>query len=283
MIALIRFFNLLVKHAHPFQPKFDFELWKKHITDPKAGPQPRIQYVNRNRNALKNFLFNLRVFASSLIHSIREKQYVIEIEKDLHYVRIPKCGSTTINYLILKSIYEDSTIQKYTDDQIDLLADSTLKHVEINSRINSFAIVRNPLHRLVSAYQSIFGNQDKFIYQNLYLGIFRYNDDFSSFVQKLSCIPVSLMDQNVRPQYTFVKAGTKIFKLEDGFQPIQNLHPVFGDSNIRRNATVYSKDWWQFYDKSTFKIAESIYKEDIERFNYTNEIRELKLRILNMK
>lgn len=152
---------------------------------------------------------------------------IFQAENELHYFgHVPKCAGTSIEAHLVHRFGPlaflgagrgfDISPQHFTWAQVT----SMVPQAWIKS---SFAVVRHPLSRFISAYNMRLMQVDPTFPREVTIS------DFLDWVEpRLPRYP-SLLDNHLRPQVDFVGPNTRIFKLEEGLEPVVNyLDRTFG-------------------------------------------------------
>ncbi|WP_462252978.1 sulfotransferase family 2 domain-containing protein [Ekhidna sp.] len=127
-----------------------------------------------------------------------------------------------------------------------------------------FAFVRNPWDRLVSCYS------DKVVGKKMFRSC--WDKDFSHFVDYVSEFDLRYSDRHFRLQSALIPEHVdfigKFENLSSDFEKIVEELKLPLDKMEHRNKSS-RKDYKDYYDDNLrLKVAE-LYKEDIERFNYS--------------
>lgn len=187
------------------------------------------------------------------------------IEKKILFVHIPKTGGTSVATALIGKptghpyLYEFYNVNK-----------------KYSKNFFKFCIVRNPFDRLVSAYTHIAERECNIEFKVLFkrLDIQSFNDliDCMSNSKKLQIIQNSCV--HFRSQYELIEhckiRMDVIYKFEE-FEKIEDdLFNRIGE-HIKINKLNSSKrlNYKSYYNARSKFIIESIYKKDLELFNYT--------------
>ena len=140
-----------------------------------------------------------------------------------------------------------------------------------------FGFVRNPYDRLVSCYtdKTIRKPNNKFIAR--YDGRFYGGMSFSAFVRAVATLPPSIFDQHLATQSSTLFNNGKL--LVDFVGKFENLNSdllvvaraIGCDADVLPEAGNKSRgrtDYQSYYDEETRSIAEKIYRDDLENFDY---------------
>ncbi|MFN3839403.1 MAG: sulfotransferase family 2 domain-containing protein [Cyclobacteriaceae bacterium] len=219
---------------------------------------------------------HLRSFASLVKGAIKTHGgHLLVPEKKLFYVRIPKSANTSCSAALLRVNFPDLP-ETLNAHQINLLTDSWLRR-EVSPSLKNFTgftVVRHPLKRLVSVYQTFFEQgTDDFIYNGYLFGVLPKTLSFDEFVFRISKIPDKLKDQHIRPQACFLEAYRKrnvpvrVFKIEQ-IDELQNFLSSFSMELSHLNRRGESKSIQSYYSASTLQLARKMYASDFSLFNY---------------
>ena len=200
-------------------------------------------------------------------------------EKDKFiFVHVPKTGGSAV-HIALKDFYNiidrsDPIPEEHHASLEKIISDNS--HVDDICEYFSFAFVRNPWARLLSAFCG-FQQIRKMI----------TNIDFKSFVRNIhsgSGDYSNLVDDiHFKPQYLFLDSVDYIGRtenLEDCFEevtnrlgipklPLNTAKPGSFIKNIHRS-TIH-KPYREVYDNYTIDAVADLYKEDIKTFGYNYE------------
>lgn len=202
---------------------------------------------------------------------------------NISYIRIPKSGSTSIGYAILKVIYPGLSTIPLDAKEINFLVDANSKrHVSTNdSNDIFFTVVRNPFARIVSVYRDYVESPRENVFEDYLFGILSKGLSFKDFIKRVEGIPDLLKEPHIKPQHHFIdyyrrrNPNVVILNLEkpeevNSFLAIYNLEmPVLNASSERY-------DYRDFYDLDTFEVVARMYRTDIKMFKYEQELRGLK-------
>lgn len=218
---------------------------------------------------------------------------IIKTDKKLIlYCHIPKCGGTTVtNYLrstgypigFVNTTFKREKIKwsKTSPQHIDIKSLETLNIINLVDE--SFAVVRHPIERFVSAfrYNKKNGQIPFWMTMNQFLKRLANANDKWHFK----------LDNHFRPMNQFVNKQTRFVKLESGHHAIVSFlnkitetetelellghanprqeifaNRVFSRSYIKKITTIHSSSTLTNKQK---KLICEIYKNDFERFEYT--------------
>lgn len=204
---------------------------------------------------------------------------MINYDKKFIFIHIPKCGGSSIEYLLLKLFYpiffeklvlNIKSKQKFpmanimtTEEEIKIFGKSLWnsgQHSSLNdfdqglqNNFFAFTFVRNPWSKVVS----------EFFYSKSANG---YNGTFKNYLRKPRCQP-----DHMTPQINF---------LNDNMDYIGRFENLQADFNIacdkigiphqnlpHKNKTKH-KHYTEYYDDETKQIVAEKYAKDIEYFGY---------------
>ena len=137
---------------------------------------------------------------------------------------------------------------------------------------SSFAIVRHPVDRLVSAFHHATGKG------RIPLGL-SLSDWFRYYLSLRSWYPFAF-DNHLRPQVDFIGETTKVFRLEDGMDAVLGwLEGEYGraegqpDPGKRNSSGSGPAGGVDFHEReipeATIRQMEAFYREDFVRFGYS--------------
>jgi hypothetical protein len=196
--------------------------------------------------------------------------------KKLIFVHIPKTGGQSIEAALGIITKEDQLFGLFHGREYSHLTAKEILSIVGRSVFNScfkFAIVRNPFDRLVSEY--FFkkkGGDCRFI------DIWHVSS-FKDFIHQLKkkhhemFTTPQIEINHFLPQTNFVYSETdnllvdKIFKFEDFANEIKDFIEQLGYSLPHVNQTTH-KHYRHYFDRETQAIVETIYSDDLKRFDY---------------
>ncbi|KLK93393.1 hypothetical protein AA309_08650 [Microvirga vignae] len=187
--------------------------------------------------------------------------------KVLLFVHIPKTGGTSVEKW-LRSIGPLSLYAPKRSDFVPCVPQHFDTHVyaylfDGSFFDYSFAVVRNPYERIMSEYKYRIGSKK----QTLFTPSFRrwVRRCFAEY-EKNSY----LLSNHIRPQTDFLTPDVEIFKLEDGFTPVeQRLQDVLGVSLVEKIPhTNKSGDRPIEIDSETMDLIYNFYRKDFDAFGY---------------
>lgn len=210
---------------------------------------------------------------------------IFRIGDRLHYfAHVPKCGGSSVErYLgdrfgklafVDTRYLERPAPLRWTRSSPQHVAVADLRRLVPEDWIASaFAVVRHPLHRLISAFAF------QVEVERSIASIWTIDEFFDDWLEKAATEPF-LFDGHLRPQSDLIPAGATIFRLEDGLDAIvPYLDGLAGSSdgprtvaasNIRRSGDGprASQDP---PSASTLEKVATYYAEDFRRFGYDPE------------
>lgn len=152
---------------------------------------------------------------------------VFRVNGELHvFSHVPKCAGTTIEHHIAARFGTLGLIGRSNNSTVSLQHLTWREVVAIfpESWISgSFAVVRHPLDRLVSAYNMRISQEAPPFPREISL------TDFLDWVERRLPTTPTLLDNHLRPQVDFIGPRTRIFHLEDGLEVVvAHLDKTFG-------------------------------------------------------
>jgi hypothetical protein len=205
---------------------------------------------------------------------------IFRIGGDLHfYAHVPKCGGTSIEaYLterfgplgFLESgrfrIPMDLRWNRTSGDHVPVEALHRL--IPADWLVSSFAVVRHPVRRLISAF---FFARD--ITHKLPI-----STDFNTWAKDaLSRVPQDpyLLEGHLRPQTALVPKDARVFRLEDGLdEVVPYLDGLAGNTDGPRQIAPRNVGTWRGNDPDpvltdeVLTLVAQVYAEDFARFGY---------------
>ena len=212
-------------------------------------------------------------------------EYLVSNEKQCAYLVMSKVACSAIKASFFEQEFEDnySVHNKVREKQ-----GKRYKRVEPGEEdYFSFTFVRNPFDRLVSCYVSKYQTditkykKTKNDFEHYLCGYLSQDEGFETFIEKIAKIPVLLMDKHFIPQSKVIYTSNgdsrvdyigRFETLEQDFLPIQK---EYGLKPLKVFNATNKKDWKEYYNEHTAKLAYKIYKEDIKRFGYEDAYKEL--------
>ena len=181
------------------------------------------------------------------------------IREDILFVHIPKSGGTSISHWLGES-----------GQKFDAHPNLQMLLTKVHGNPYSFAVVRNPWDRAVSAYQYLFETQKETLFQNY---IDKGKPSFEQFIKSLKNVKVDQVWFNgATPQSLWVEPGVnKIIKfenLQEDFGEIQNLLQDFRKLP-HLNASNRDSEYRKYFSEETRDIVGNIFLQDITNFDYS--------------
>jgi hypothetical protein len=281
----LRFFLLLVRRGSMANRDVNHERERRENLE--RLPIQIIPAGNRKHNFQKKILHRLLkarwmrfllgniAFLKNPERSYR--RFFVCNDKKLIYLRIFKCGSTSVLRNLLPCIHKPLYNFSLTDKQIDAIAHYLERnHLHNLREYTSFTIVRNPLERVVSAYVDIFTNHD---YGDFLCGIFKKGMTFKEVVKTLALVPdrfrgPHFASQNAIIYYSGIKNLT-CFKLREDSEKLKAFLSKFDLQFDHANKAITQYDFRNFYDVETLQLVYEIYKFDFTNLGYTQQYEEL--------
>lgn len=206
------------------------------------------------------------------------------MDNKIIFIHIPKTAgssvldiiNTNVNYLYKGHAEKIIYITKYYFLNQPVIDYSELSPKSwFQNNLKSFAIIRNPYYRLISAYNYIIDpdlnkgpNASK--YRNLLL---KY-ENFSDFLKDLEYVQTQIV--HFVPQYIFLCNEhdtiivNKVIKFENLREELVSFDPIFEKLKHKNKSEEITSD--VFLTKKNMKIIYNAYKKDFEIFNYSKEI-----------
>ena len=214
------------------------------------------------------------------------RHFILDEEKKVVYLEIPKVANTSIKASILGCQNKDYGVVK-----IHVLAtENMVFQLNAEQRKNFvFTFVRNPFERVVSCYEGLYHNDRKklgkeveHLWFDFYLyGYIREDRGFENFVRRIYHIPDRIKDYHFLPQYNIVydKEGKcmvdYVEKLENINEKYPYLQEKYGLGKLPHLNQSDKKPWMDYYTKDTARMVYQMYKKDIEVFGYRKEYKKL--------
>ena len=197
----------------------------------------------------------------------------------IYHAHIPKCAGSSIENFFIKENFEYAFLDRYftLKNKKDLWNKSSPQHLLAyqfndlfyNLKFNfTFAIVRNPIDRFVSAF--IFNFQRKHIQNiediNQFIDSFYQEKKFKNFYLDNHFLPMKYFIENI--------PNIKIYKLENGLINLKkdlievlkekDMKINFEKNNIRKDIN----EKLVTLNTSSISKLNEMYKMDFENFNY---------------
>ena len=212
-------------------------------------------------------------------------KYMVLEDKRLVYLEVPKVANCSIKGSMLKQSFQDDySVQneslKYT---VHVLGKRYKDYYR-------FTFVRNPFERLVSCYESKYHKDKKMIgtpymkemtYEYYLFGYLRKDRGFTNFICRIALIPNAYKDHHFKPQTSIVYNADgkcnvdfvgRYEHLEKEFEKIISKYEL--GKLPMYNKTQY-KNYMDYYNVFTARLAYFIYKDDINKFGYEEEYKRL--------
>lgn len=242
--------------------------------------------------ALKNFRKNCKHIVRRLIKiwtnkAIQPTSYCVISEKRIAYLVIPKSACSSINKTLVgldkDTVYSD--VHKTPEVLRCLRYHLNTKEKEYFK----FTFVRNPYQRIVSFwinkfYGKVQVNGLPFSLANYMGGVFNGNMTFSEMMNVIYGIPPNLanihfsLQSHIIDNHYFASGMELNFigKLENIEFQWKELKTRFDLQPLEQINKSTSYNYMDYYDLETLELVNEYYKEDIERFGYTDVYTEIK-------
>lgn len=207
---------------------------------------------------------------------------IVRIDDKLHYyAHVPKCGGSSVEaylrtrfgslaFLDTRYLSQDESLRWTRSSPQHLALADFQRLVPPDWIATSFAVVRHPLHRLVSAFQF------QVEVEGTVAPIWTIDEWFDDWLQKSATHPF-LYDGHLRPQSDLIPQDATIFRLEDGLDAIiAHLDRLAGKAegprmiaveNVRKKTAGPEASRDRPSEATLQKIA-AYYAEDFRRFGY---------------
>lgn len=191
------------------------------------------------------------------------------------FIHLPKNAGTSITNWLVENV--NGEVVKRKHDSFDLC-----KQRYPNRIINfSYAVVRNPWDRLVSAYfynrkfyERKYSNIDDLILKksnSKVLTKLNYikesknivEKDFNYFVKQLKYLPVEHLQTEMCKGVKYILTYEN---LQKDFEVLQNYYNI--DTPLPINNKSNHKQYQQYYNNDTIDIVYNYYRDDIKKWNY---------------
>lgn len=205
---------------------------------------------------------------------------IFRINADLHYfAHVPKCGGTSVEtYLTTRfgrmAFHEPGRHRTPERERWDRSSGEHIPVAALDRLVppewlaSSFAVVRHPVRRLISA----------FFYNRLLTRVIPAGTEFNAWFKEVSAwIPREQYPygSHLARQTSFVPAGSRIFRLEDGLdQIVPYLDRLAGNADGPRHVPATNVGTWredeeepELTEETLARIAE-VYAPDFARFGY---------------
>lgn len=274
---MVQFLLFLLKKGQLKRPGINFYEMKLDILNNLPEVLRKKLPEKKGKKIKSSYWTYIKGNMAYLVKGSKVMCFPLESEK-LSYIRIPKAGSTSILSQMLKVKNPPSARFHLTPDQIDVICEQFLTPAfELQTDYTFFTVVRNPFTRILSAFQDLFHNPERFILEDYLFGSFHKDMSFKEFVTAISKIPDHFKDPHFRPQYQFVSEFTTgsnfhWFKLEEAEKELSGFLNKYGMVLPHLHKSSLSYQLQDFYDPSTIKMVRCIYKDDFKYFNYDDQL-----------
>lgn len=226
---------------------------------------------------------NVRIMRRTLQKTIPVNGIVVHSHK-LIYFWIPKVGCTS-----LKKVMADVQGLKYHTPHAAPFTECNVAQLGGFPGYHSFAVVRNPLDRLVSLFRDKIrpghrawgfkrGVEDFVLGP---YGVFYEDMTFGEFAHKCLSMPLHNANNHWKPQAPQIRDGNRfpdtILRFENFREEVPAFLAGFGiDLKIPRLNPSWNKDkrpWREWYDSELLRKAKQYYSEDINLW-YSNLLTE---------
>ena len=190
----------------------------------------------------------------------------------IFFAHVPKTGGSSVeNYLVSRfgemllsgKGYIDTKSQRVMLSPPQHLAAADLRDFLPDKIDFSFALVRDPLRRLISEFQFQSGHS-----RTSHLSF----STWLRIVLRAARIEPRLYDNHIRPQVDLIPAGGKTFRLEDGFDTlITHLDRVTGENrpDLKVGHLLKSKTKASIrYSRQDIRLVSEFYAADYARLGY---------------
>lgn len=266
------FYEALVKQKQPAMDDVSDFLGVKRTT----GLSSRLQKINSKDwpDVISNYDEVHAALSAAGYRRFIEKPEIYRPFNDADkviFIHVPKAAGSSIE----KALFSTRGEVGHHGAEEYLLADA-----EKFRRYFTFAFVRNPLDRFVSAYEYLAqGGRNRFDEAWMRQQIEPY-PGFKSFVMRLkdpSQRKTILAWMHFKPQHRFVCDDTdkimvdflgKYENIEQDFATVAS-HLGLNNTLPHENATANRRDYRTYYDEETRQVIEEVYKLDFEIFHYS--------------
>lgn len=239
---------------------------------------------------VKNLLMKNAYLRSVISQASLAKESVTPHGGHLHapflnvsYIRIPKAGSTSLGYSLLKAIYPGLSAIPLDTHEISFLMDANIRrHVSSNdSNDIFFTVVRNPFARIVSVYRDyVEASARENLFDDYLFGILSKALSFRDFVKRVEGIPDLLKHPQIKPQHYFIdyyrrkNPNVVILKMEKPDE-VNSFLSIYTLEMPLLNASQNGYNYKDYYDQDTFEMVSRMYRTDVKMFRYEQEKRAL--------
>lgn len=195
------------------------------------------------------------------------------MRKELVYMRMPKVASGSVTFALKNKHAKIITHGIYDPNYLSL---EEYMKVDTHKKF-AFTFVRNPWDRLVSAFFFLNNGgsmpNDKVDYEK-YLK--KYNGDFTLFVQEAFRNNEIFNQIHIRPQHLWIsdKNGKLVTNFVGKFENLQTdfNYVLMKNWRFKKKLGFQKKgkhpNFRELYNQETRKIVATVFKKDIELFNY---------------
>lgn len=232
--------------------------------------------------------YNHIMIISNILHITA---YIKKDDIKLIYYHIPKVANTSLTSAILKKSLLNKNIgwDQLLKYAIENKMYSIIKTKYIKNNYFSFAFVRNPFTRLISAYENLIvqpkslnGNVN-IIFQKYLWGYLSNISSFPDFINHICNIPNLFMDQHLKHQYKYlftiwgslkVKNIYKFENLSNEWEKLSKKYclPKLPHKNKSINQSI---NWMDYYNLNLAEKVYKKYKKDFMLFDYDEEYQKL--------
>lgn len=255
---------------------------------PRSVFDPGAVLPNRRPDSIRTKLLSvpfIRLVAGNLTFLRNPEksyaQFFVSDEQKLAYIRILKCGSTSVLRSFLPLVHKPFENYPLKASSIDSIAHYLVRHtLSDTSDYVIFSVTRNPLERLVSAYLDVFNPPHS--YPEIPFNIFRSCRTFKDVVKLLDRIPDRYRGPHFVSQTRILGLlkGRDVlrFDLDASGQDTRLEHflNAHGMAMHRENPYGTPYDFRTFYDTETLELAYRIYERDFEMLGYKRAYLDLK-------
>jgi hypothetical protein len=206
---------------------------------------------------------------------------IFRIESDFHYfAHVPKCGGVSVDTYLMErfgviGLREPNRFNLPPDKRWSRTSPVHIPAATLKTMFpadwlrSSFAVVRHPVRRLISA----------FCFARDHHGHLPLSTDFNAWFQGAASWVLDdpfRLGGHFAPMVSFVPEGSRIFRLEDGLDAIvPYLDDLEGRSSGPRGISASNVGRWRGGEAAptptseTLALVTRLYAPDFERFGYT--------------
>jgi len=280
-MKLLRFMILLVQRGSFHLQPVDFEGSRKESI--AEANLPVLNAPVKKSSHIKSYLkrttigFTLSANLAYLRDSGKvNNMYFISDSHKVVYIRILKCASTSMLKEFLPLVDERLNVKHLSATQIDAVGYYVHRNVLKGSCLayTKFALVRNPFHRIVSAYLDLFDPKaTTFSYASYWFGILKREMTFKDFIKTISKVPPSLLGPHFIPQWSVLKKTSflkdiLIYRIEKDMESLLVFLSQYNVLLPNENKHHIEYDFRSYYDAETFALVSDMYREDVVAFGY---------------